>query len=418
MSPARFLALCLVAGAELPPSPPASIPGELLCELDGITTNAEPDLYDILVAAGVSVYRENAHWLQLIRRADPNATLFVDVGVNKGYFIAEVFARWRPSAGLTPQTLFQAYVDASGACAGRTDECRPQLNGHDLCGHGDRCAPYARSVREEMAADAAAAPEPATPLRVIGFDASPAAAALWAIAAGPGRPFAALDVTVRSEAIYDGLGQAVRFDAANDLRESSGVVDAAAAAGDAAAAADGLRSVAATSLDAALLPALARDGARARDALVDLLKIDAEGAEPAILFGARALLRAQRVAALVLEVHHKGAWARATLGAVVRALDGDGFSCYLGGAALLVKLSGGCFVDALDVAKEAWRFDTHAASVNGANLYCAHRRHRPALVRLFDAHATVPFGAAWLARDARARNELPAGVRLAPAPNR
>ena len=108
MSPARFLALCLVAGAELPPSPPASIPGELLCELDGITTNAEPDLYDILVAAGVSVYRENAHWLQLIRRADPNATLFVDVGVNKGYFIAEVFARWRPSAGLTPQTLFQA----------------------------------------------------------------------------------------------------------------------------------------------------------------------------------------------------------------------------------------------------------------------------------------------------------------------
>ena len=113
MSPARFLALCLVAGAELPPSPPASIPGELLCELDGITTNAEPDLYDILVAAGVSVYRENAHWLQLIRRADPNATLFVDVGVNKGYFIAEVFARWRPSAGLTPQTLFQRRRGAS-----------------------------------------------------------------------------------------------------------------------------------------------------------------------------------------------------------------------------------------------------------------------------------------------------------------
>lgn len=44
---------------------------------------------------------------------------FVDIGCNKGYTSAELFARWAPELGLSPKTLHLALPDQHcGYCGG------------------------------------------------------------------------------------------------------------------------------------------------------------------------------------------------------------------------------------------------------------------------------------------------------------
>ena len=95
----------------------------------------------VLALAEVSVFEEGGSWLRLLRRALPDATVFVDVGFNKGYWTAEVLARWFPDLGVTPASWFASLKAISGCrCAdggpGDPEHCACLLNGANLCGDG------------------------------------------------------------------------------------------------------------------------------------------------------------------------------------------------------------------------------------------------------------------------------------------
>jgi len=75
-------------------------------------------------------------------------------------------------------------------------------------------------------------------------------------------------------------------------------------------------------------------------AIVDILQIDTEGHDPAVLQGAFALIRRRSIRCLVFEYHNLGLWQTVKLQDVVVSLDLYYFDCYFQGKARLWPITG------------------------------------------------------------------------------
>ena len=76
---------------------------------------------------------------------------------------------------------------------------------------------------------------------------------------------------------------------------------------------------------------------------VDILKIDTEGFDPAVIKGARKSLSAAKVSILYFEYHHINLWASTNLEDVVKELSAMSFACYLDGQPTLTRLDALCW---------------------------------------------------------------------------
>jgi len=107
----------------------------------------------------------------------------------------------------------------------------------------------------------------------------------------------------------------------------------------------------------------------ATTSVIDVLKIDAEGADVDIIRGAAGLLSQGRVRSLLFEVHNKGSWRETSLCSLVEGLSvaAEGMECFHVGENKLLRLSGGCcadqFIDELRRQGPAFR-------VSGTNVFC------------------------------------------------
>ena len=108
------------------------------------------------------------------------------------------------------------------------------------------------------------------------------------------------------------------------------------------------------------------------DTPIDVLKIDCEGHDSAVLRGARATLRRTRV--LMFEVSGTGQWAETHFSDVIEELDEAGFTCFWAGAHGLLRLTG-CYHPIFDT--EWWHRDA-------TNAVCASRVLAPSLTPLLE----------------------------------
>ena len=209
--------------------------------------------------------------------------VLVDVGANKGYVVAEMLAIFAPALGVAPPALGAA-IAASGAAfnevtgCGICDDCKhtppPSSAAH--------CAAQARVVVHAFEP----VPDNVDMLNLrLGplLRAAPGAGAAAAAAA------AAVSLHVHAAAVVEDAAATPSVVVSNCRGggEGCGVLGAGAAEG----------------ADAVRVPAVSLDAwaAGAGVASIDLLFIDAEGADPLVLRGAAALLGAGRVRALVFE---------------------------------------------------------------------------------------------------------------------
>ena len=96
--------------------------------------------------------------------------------------------------------------------------------------------------------------------------------------------------------------------------------------------------------------------------VIDILKIDAEGIDPAVLNGTRRLLEASNVRCVIFEAHEIGMWERFSLGDVVATFDSFDYDCYFEGSARLWPITGACWTRSFDERK-TW-----------SNILCVARR--------------------------------------------
>ena len=95
----------------------------------------------------------------------------------------------------------------------------------------------------------------------------------------------------------------------------------------------------------------------------DVLIIDAEGHDPAILAGARRTLSSARVGLLQFEVHTTGLWASTNVSTIVTELDKLGYTCYWSGKRYMHPVLPGQYVERQEKRK------------GEANIVCAHHAH-------------------------------------------
>ena len=355
--------------------------------------------------------------LRFVQLALPSARTFVDVGANKGGFAARLLALWRPEYGVTPDRLRDARAARVAAARNATADGGPALLG--ACeaslanGAGDVCgaiglgrgaeaddalttiARERRSWRRRIAADAGG-------VRVLSVEASAAlAASLRSLVArdgdaafAPALPDGAW--TVAHAVASDGTARELTFGDLDpegcDANEVLTVLGSGAARP--AHLADvplAVRQARATSLDALLRRFPREDadddsaGDEGDDAPIDVLKIDCEGHDPAVLRGARATLRRTRV--LMFEVSGTGEWAGTRFSDVIQELDEAGFTCFWAGAHGLLRLTG-CFHPTFDT--EWWHRDA-------TNAICASRVLAPSLAPLLETLTpTLGEMAGWL----------------------
>jgi FkbM family methyltransferase len=95
---------------------------------------------------------------------------------------------------------------------------------------------------------------------------------------------------------------------------------------------------------------------------IDLLKIDAEGADPLVLQGAKKLFSQENVRMLIFENHGIGAWKTTSLLSVIESLNREGFICHMLGKTGMARITD-CWSPVFDVRQ--W-----------SNVLCVHRREK------------------------------------------
>ena len=227
----------------------------------------------------------------------------VNVGANKGYALTEMLSIFAPLAGVGPRAQFNAIM-ASGKA----------LNEFTACGMCDDC------TKPPPPSTAAACPAPLAPITLHAFEPTSDAfgflEGLAGLVAGAGGPGAHVRLRLHKAAVVENQTATpfVRF--SNCAGGGEGCAITSAAAGD------GVVTVPAFSIDT-----WARDeGVLA----IDMLFVDAEGYDPAVLRGARGMLEGGRVAVLAFEVNSLGMWlAGDSVNAILRWLDRDaGMTCF------------------------------------------------------------------------------------------
>jgi FkbM family methyltransferase len=240
--------------------------------------------------------------------------VLVDVGANKGYVVAEMLAIFAPALGVAPPALGAA-IAASGAAFNEVTGCGIC----DDCKHTPPPSSAARCAAQARVVVHAFEPVPDN-VDMLNLRLGPLLRAAPGAGAAAAAAAAAVSLHVHAAAVVEDASATPSVVVSNCRGggEGCGVLGAGAAEG----------------ADAVRVPAVSLDAwaAGAGVASIDLLFIDAEGADPLVLRGAAALLGAGRVRALVFEYNAHGRWKSESLGDVVAWLDDNangGFDCFL-----------------------------------------------------------------------------------------
>ena len=129
----------------------------------------------------------------------------------------------------------------------------------------------------------------------------------------------------------------------------------------------------ANNLPTTTVPAVSVDDLVAQEQIkhVDILKIDTEGFDPAVIRGAWRSLSLGRVSILYFEYHQLGLWATTNLEDVARDLAQMHFACYLDGQPTLTRLDAGCW-------------DPYLEFKNWSNVVCVNMEAAPHVFRAFE----------------------------------
>ena len=349
--------------------------------------------------------------LRFVQLALPSARTFVDVGSNKGEFAARLLALWRPEYGVTPTRLRAARAARVAAARNATGggralgTCEVSLAN----GAGDACgaiglgrgmeaddalttiARERRAWRQRIVAGQGFAEGGG--VRVVSIEASAAlASSLRTLIARDGDAAFAPALpdgvwTVAHAVASDGAARELTFgDLAPNGCDANEVLTVLENGGAARPAhlmnvPLALRQMRATSLDVLVRHFPRKDAAvgddddasdAGDDTPIDVLKIDCEGHDPAVLRGAHVTLRRTRV--VMFEVSNTGQWAETNFSDVIEELDEAGFTCFWAGAHGLLRLTG-CYHPIFDT--EWWHRDA-------TNAICASRVLAPSLTPLLE----------------------------------
>lgn len=236
------------------------------------------------------------------------APVFVIVGANKGYAIAEFLGIWRPDLGTNPVSLGEALLkkfpdimNHCGHCNDCLDTPLPSLLPQEL---RNRCASHARIFAfEPLPVNIELLDDVLRPLIFKKYSESGSAHLTHAHA---DVSFQVLNMAVTGQRGAGSIGFKVDCDRGSELCRVSN---------------SSQHQVPATTMDEWFEKQSFRH--------VDIMMIDVEGHDPDILDGARDMLKSHAVKVLVFEYNDLGSWKTRDLEPIVSRLDTFGYDCFL-----------------------------------------------------------------------------------------
>mmetsp|Transcript_3988 Transcript_3988/g.5808 ORF Transcript_3988/g.5808 Transcript_3988/m.5808 type:complete len:457 (+) Transcript_3988:120-1490(+) len=123
-------------------------------------------------------------WMKLVQLTMPDASVFIDIGSNKGYSAAEFFSLWKPELGFSPRTLYSQIQQTAklrelrecGACGDCNGELEPLFDMQPRLCSGDAwktSGADSGALKRAGQALCSARKENYKPIRVYSFDGNP-----------------------------------------------------------------------------------------------------------------------------------------------------------------------------------------------------------------------------------------------------
>lgn len=276
----------------------------------------------------------DADFLASVHGSPPRQRIMVNAGANKGYVASAMLGLWRTASGASPKDLFQYLLT------------RPITRERNRCGICDDCkqvlSPAPVGVPNDTAALGSAVvyavePQPSN------YDLLKGYAAILDARGAPGvlLPF--------HMGLFSSDG--------NGTFEERGPGDEGSSLGNPNRGGGALVSVPLMTYDSFVKAHVDPSGSR----IIDILYMDTEGYEPAVVAGGAATLPYTRL--VVFEYSYGGLWDTTSLHTIVGTLDAvHGFDCFMEWRDGLVRLTGGCWNASL------------AYPYPWANVVCVNRR--------------------------------------------
>jgi len=303
-----------------------------------------------------------SRWLELAANAYPCMSSFVDIGSNKGHTGASFFGLWaREASGL--RGVHHWWQSAYNSSQSHCGYCRD-------CLEIDR----ARLVN---CTENTAAPTQLHTIQVHSFDGSRSLVNHIRTSASRLFPRLRENWSVHWGVVSNRSGMAT-FAQGPFGAETSHIIDPSAAT-------DSARQKDSRSTFEQVRVWTVDEFARAHGLQsIDVLKIDAEGHDPMVVYGSRESLHTRRIKLLFFEHNMYPSWVSIRLEAIVVELDEAGYVCYLGGEVAMVRLTG-CWRDEWDVFHPQTGLIHGGNRALGVNVFCASLAHAPALVDAYEA---------------------------------
>lgn len=255
-------------------------------------------------------------WMRKYHELAPKGPkVLVDIGCNKGYYTAELFSLFAPQLAerLSPQKVHEHVMQQMPLPPFPCGVCNDCLGKYDPAPSGSEPTKY--------------------PVTVHSFE--PSSTSFERLISLRDKSFPKDDRLLHWELHNKAVS------------DKSGIVSFSAACSSelcSIQSGGGGDSVQATSVDdfVASLP-----GSSSRSFMIDILKIDTEGFDPAVLQGARGLLAAKGAAVVYFEYNIWNLWKTTALKDVVAELETFDYVCYFEGRPTYTRITG-CWADAFE----------------------------------------------------------------------
>ena len=350
---------------------------------------------------------EDDIWLRFTQLLMPQAKVFIDIGSNKGFTAARFFELWVPELGMNAKELHQALKSTSverdllecGACNDCLDagiSLMPILS-RFCSSEAERTSDpnMARTLQKAVDSMCTERANSFIPIHVYSFDGNPvmingvtkARDYLIEKDTGVSRlksvtevPIERLPNTPKKKFLQASWN--LELAAFSDIYEPGKTVEFILGIGEKGHLSDtqGEPEEDESKIQRAIVPILTVDAFVEREKLshIDILKMDTEGHDPMVIRGSQQTIRNHRVTLVLFE--YNKVWDKSDkLEQVIKDnFDSYGYSCYLEGKNLLLKLTQGCWSNSLELRK--W-----------SNVWCISlRRHEgKALTAVFDSYSVA-----------------------------
>jgi len=341
-------------------------------------------------------------WMRLVHLVMPRASVFVDIGSNKGYTAARFYSLWNPELGLTApkwyKTMQQVSRDPEISSCGQCNDCREDTEafasvGARMCGpeSAHTTNPNAkRTLQQAGQVSCNHRQDKYTPIRVYSFDGNNVL--VNAVKNGI-KTLAGNDAKLKEGTSNNFLPEylpgnpgyllekywSVEQQAFSDVYEPGKTLTFIESA-EVGHIADDRNDK--TKGRRVTVPVLTVDQLMIREGLdyIDFLKIDTEGFDLMVIEGAQKSLSQHKVGILLFELNT--VWPKMFKGSstplkqVITELGGKGYVCYLEGKNLMLRFTF-CWDDLLEKNK-AW-----------SNIWCAssHSSSGHAVISVFDSYS-------------------------------